>query len=129
MEMQHETALSKEGQEEATEAPCHIQFICQRSTNCCRWPGQVKLTEKDIASIATFLGITELDFIQNHTRLQISRRGLALLEKTNGECAFLSGKDCTIQEVKPEQCKGFPNLWNFPGWRQLCKAIPAPSTP
>jgi len=28
--------------------------------------------------------------------------------------------------VKPSQCAGFPNKWNFPGWQQVCeaKAIP-----
>jgi hypothetical protein len=28
--------------------------------------------------------------------------------------------------VKPEQCAGFPNKWNFTGWRQVCEAIPVP---
>jgi hypothetical protein len=31
--------------------------------------------------------------------------------------------------VKPEQCSGFPNKWNFPGWRQVCEAIPVPIKP
>ena len=29
-----------------------------------------------------------------------------------------------INEVKPQQCRDFPNKWNFPGWRQVCEAIP-----
>lgn len=33
---------------------------------------------------------------------------------------------CRIHPVKPEQCSGFPNTWNFPGWRQVCEAIPVP---
>ena len=36
------------------------------------------------------------------------------------------GKHCRIQAVKPRQCAGFPNTWNFPGWRDECEAIPVP---
>jgi hypothetical protein len=54
---------------------------------------------------------------------------LALLNKGeggNGECIFLDGRDCRVQAVKPTQCAGFPNTWNFPGWRDVCEAIPVP---
>ena len=37
---------------------------------------------------------------------------------------FLEGRDCAIQPVKPRQCAGFPNTWNFPGWREACEAVP-----
>jgi hypothetical protein len=49
---------------------------------------------------------------------------LALQEKPNGECIFLDGNDCSVQPVKPQQCKDFPNLWNFPGFEKQCRAIP-----
>jgi hypothetical protein len=26
--------------------------------------------------------------------------------------------------VKPQQCRDFPNLWNFPGSEKDCRAIP-----
>lgn len=87
----------------------------------------MRLTEADIPRIAAFLGLSEWDFIQQHTRLDASRRGLSLLEGpegTDGACAFLDGRDCRLQEVKPEQCRGFPNAWNFPGWREVCEAVP-----
>ena len=99
------------------------QFACQRCTNCCRWPGQVKLTEQEIISISQFLGLSEHEFVQRFTRLRPARDGLALMDKPNGECIFLDDKDCTIHPVKPGQCQGFPNEWNFPGWRKVCKAI------
>jgi Fe-S-cluster containining protein len=101
-----------------------IFYQCQRCTNCCRWPGHVKLTEADISAIARLLGLTEWEFIQRHTRLRPDRRGLSLLERADGSCEFLEGKDCLLQAAKPEQCKGFPNTWNFPGWREVCEAIP-----
>lgn len=105
-----------------------VFYECQRCTNCCRWPGFVKLTDADITAIANFLGVTERDFIQTHTRLRPRRDGLALIDKPNGECVFLEGRDCRIQSVKPLQCKGFPNEWNFPGWREVCEAIPVEVT-
>jgi hypothetical protein len=29
-----------------------------------------------------------------------------------------------VQAVKPQQCRDFPNLWNFPGFEKICRAIP-----
>ena len=52
------------------------------------------------------------------------RASLALEDKPNGHCFFLEGNDCAINPVKPQQCRDFPNKWNFPGWRQVCDAIP-----
>lgn len=101
-----------------------VWYQCQRCGNCCRWPGFVRLSEKDITDIAAFVGMSEPDFIQAMTRLRPKRDGLALIDKPNGECIFLDGIDCTIQSVKPEQCRGFPNTWNFPGWEESCEAIP-----
>lgn len=100
-----------------------VHYQCQRCTNCCKWPGFVKLTVEDIARIAKFLGLSESEFIQSHTRLRQYRDGLALVDKPNGECIFLQGRDCQIQAVKPAQCEGFPNTWNFPGWREVCEAV------
>ena len=97
---------------------------CQRCTACCRWPGQVVLTEAEIARLAVFKALSEHDFIQQFTRLSQGRRGLALQEKSNGECIFLDGHDCAVQPAKPQQCRDFPNLWNFPGAEKSCRAIP-----
>lgn len=99
-----------------------VHYQCQRCTNCCRWPGIVKLTEDDIRAIAAHLGMEEREFIQEFTRLRPRRDGLALTDKPDGACIFLDGRDCRIQAVKPLQCRGFPNEWNFPGWREVCEA-------
>ncbi|MEM7147566.1 MAG: YkgJ family cysteine cluster protein [Verrucomicrobiota bacterium] len=108
-----------------TTPPTHYQ--CQRCANCCRWPGEVVLTTNDIQTIARFLHLTETEFIENYTRLRQNRTGLSLTEKPDGACEFLHGIDCTINDAKPAQCRDFPNKWNFPGWRQVCEAIPVPA--
>ncbi len=101
-----------------------VYFECQRCTACCRWPGQVCLDDGEIARMASFRQITEHEFIQRYTRLRQDRRGLALAEQANGECILLEGNDCAVQPVKPRQCRDFPNLWNFPGFEQTCRALP-----
>lgn len=101
-----------------------IFYECKRCTACCRWPGQVRLSDAEISRLAGFKGMSEFDFIQEFTRLRADRQGLALKDKPNGECIFLDGNDCAVQSVKPQQCRAFPNLWNFPGFEKICRAIP-----
>ena len=101
-----------------------VRFDCQRCLACCKWPGDVRLEEAEVSRIATFLGMPEDEFIQQFTRLRSNRSGLSLGEKKNHECIMLDGADCRIHEVKPAQCRGFPNEWNFPGWRKICQAVP-----
>lgn len=101
-------------------------YVCQRCTACCKWPGDVRIEEDEIARIAGFLNLTEVAFVERFTRLRGNRQGLSLIEKANHECIMLEGNSCLIHPVKPEQCRGFPNKWNFPGWRQVCEAVPIP---
>lgn len=101
-----------------------VFYECQRCTACCRWPGEVRLTDQDVGQLAVFLGLSAYEFTARYTRLRDDRRGLVLTEKANSECVFLQGLDCTVQPVKPQQCRDFPNRWNFPGWEQVCRATP-----
>jgi len=106
--------------------PDHVWWQCQRCGNCCRWPGEVRLTEEEIPDIARFVGMSEEAFIQRHTRVTRDRRALSLHERPDGSCPWLDGIDCRLQPVKPKQCRGFPNEWDFPGWQEVCEAIPLP---
>ena len=102
-------------------------YLCQRCGNCCRWPGDVRVTDEEVASIAAHVGLEVPVFVEKYTRLNANRTGLSLIDKPNGECIFLEGLNvCAIQEVKPHQCSGFPNEWQFPGWRDKCEAIEVP---
>ncbi len=104
--------------------PEPLYYRCQRCTNCCQWPGEVILTDDDILRIARHLELSPFDFVQRYTALRRNRQGLTLIEQPGGACVFLKGRDCAIQPVKPRQCAGFPNDWNFPGWREQCEAVP-----
>lgn len=113
--------------------PCRYVFIilssvpifleCQRCAACCRWPGQVRLSEAEISRLAAIKGLAEYDFIQAFTRLRQDRRGLALKDKADGSCIFLEDGGCAVQAIKPQQCRDFPNLWSFAGAERLCRAI------
>ena len=104
--------------------PKKVFYQCQRCGNCCRWPGEVVVSDDEITAIADFLEMPLDSFVERYTKLRENRQGLTLIEKPNDECIFLDGIDCTINAVKPDQCRGFPNTWNFPGWRQVCEAKP-----
>jgi uncharacterized protein len=103
-----------------------VFYACDRCTACCKWPGDVRLEDDEIPAIARHLELSESEFLHQFTRLRTNRQGLSLIEKPNHECIMLDGTSCRIHDVKPEQCRGFPNKWNFPGWRQVChaKAVP-----
>lgn len=102
------------------------QRLCTRCGACCRWPGYVRLAPGEAAAMAGWLGVTESVFVDRYTRLTADRRGLSLNEKADGSCVFLEGRNaCRIQPVKPAQCVGFPNAWNFPGFDAQCRSIPA----
>jgi Fe-S-cluster containining protein len=105
-------------------------YLCQRCGNCCRWPGDVRVTDEEIERIADYVGVPLSRFIEHYTRVNANRTGLSLIDKPNGECYFLEGVNtCKIQAVKPVQCSGFPNVWKFPGWREKCEAIEVPAPP
>jgi len=84
-------------------------YVCQKCTACCKWPGDVRIEEDEIPQVATFLKLTEQEFIDQFTRLRSNRKGLSIIEKPNHECIMLENGGCRIHAVKPEQCKGFPN--------------------
>lgn len=101
-----------------------IFYACERCAACCRWPGLVRLTDAEITAMAGHLGLTEFAFIQQYTRVAPDQRGLALTDQANGACVFLEDGNCRVQAVKPQQCRDFPNLWNFPGFEKICHALP-----
>ena len=100
-----------------------FELQCERCAACCRWPGEVRLSDAEVARLAGFLGLAEAEFIRQFTRLRRDRRGLALVEQPDGSCVFLDGKSCRVQAVKPEQCKEFPNRWVNSLWGRVPRAV------
>ena len=101
-----------------------VFYECQRCASCCRWPGDVRVSDDELNRISSHFQLAADDFVQRYTRLRRDRQGLSLIEKENGECIFLEGNLCAIQAVKPQQCRDFPNLWRHPEAETQCRAIP-----
>ena len=101
-------------------------YTCTRCGACCRWPGEVHLTDAEVDAIAAFLGRNVADFTAAFTQLAHHRRGLVLTERADGACIMLDGdRVCRINPVKPQQCRDFPDRWSFPGFAAVCRATVA----
>lgn len=97
-------------------------YECTRCGACCRWAGDVCIEEDEVREIALFLEMDEQEFINECCRLRANRKGLSIKDAADGACLMLTENGCRINPVKPRQCRDFPNKWNFPGWRELCRA-------
>ncbi len=100
-------------------------FKCIRCGACCCWPGDVRLKDDEIDRIAAWMGMEAGAFLEGYTRLTYDRSGLSLRDQEDGSCVFFRDGDppsCFIQEVKPEQCQGFPLQWAHEGWEDDCGA-------
>ena len=85
------------------------------------------MTEDEVDEIAEFLGFATEDFIESYTRLSANRQHLSIIDKEGSdECVMLEDGGCKIHDVKPKQCRGFPNDWKFPNWRKYCEAVAVP---
>ena len=74
--------------------------------------------------MAFHLGLSEVEFVDAHTRLAANRKQLALLDQEDGSCAFLEGSRCKVYEARPEQCRSFPYAWSVPaGCPELDKLL------
>lgn len=98
------------------------QPLCTRCGNCCRWPGFVRILPEELETIARFLDLTPVSFVDRFTRLHPSRTGLILTEAGDGACVFLEGNTCRIQPVKPRQCRDFPTVWRREELTSPCQA-------
>lgn len=105
-----------------TESGKAARYECARCSACCRWAGDVCIEEDEVREISRFLHMEEQAFIDECCRLRANRQGLSIRDAEDGACMMLTENGCRINPVKPRQCLGFPSQWNFPGWRELCRA-------
>lgn len=95
-------------------------FSCVGCGACCRQDGYVRLRQSEVDTIAQFLNLDVHDFIETYTILTRDRQSLALIDKPDGSCIFLSQEGCRINPAKPGQCKSFPHLWKFKAFETIC---------
>jgi len=100
-----------------------VVYECVRCGTCCRWPGYVRVEEKELDAIAEYLDITIEELIEKFTALTADRQSLTVVENPDGSCAFLDRDNtCMINPVKPQQCRDFPAKWQAGTYQKFCKA-------
>jgi Fe-S-cluster containining protein len=100
-------------------------FTCTQCGNCCKGFGGTYLAEKDVISIASFLGISKSDLLERYCVLSGSRPVLA--QGDDGFCIFFDG-NCSIHAVKPRMCKKWPYIESIlvdpANWRVMADMCP-----
>lgn len=101
------------------------KFTCQRCGACCRIKdGIVRVSDTEMARIATFRGMEVDDFIANETELAPDRKSLVLKSCPDGSCIYLTSDNlCRINPVKPDKCRTFPLEWTNPDSDEVCPVL------
>jgi len=108
-----------------------LRFACQPGcTACCRQPGCVYLTEKDLRRAAAHLGMRAAAFEKRY--VYRTRYLLRLRKPPRLQCPFLEEEGCRIHPDKPTQCRVFP-FWpelveKRSCWRATAKFCPGIGT-
>ncbi len=88
------------------------EIDCRQCAECCRVT-EVQIVERDIKTLAHFLGLSEKAFLDKHTDRDEDN---ALILRRNAQgCEFLEGNDCTVYEARPGNCERFPHLMKGAG--------------
>ncbi|MEW5849153.1 MAG: YkgJ family cysteine cluster protein [Myxococcota bacterium] len=82
-----------------------LRFECTRCTHCCHGPGDVHFAPGEVARIAAYLKLDEAIF---RARYIPSPKADRMHIRNGDPCPFLVGNACSIQEVKPVQCRAWP---------------------
>jgi len=88
--------------EEVTDA-----IDCRQCGECCR-VSEVQIVERDITTLAHFLGLSEKAFLEKHTARD--ENDALILKRNSHGCEFLDGNDCTVYDARPGNCEKFPHL-------------------
>lgn len=80
---------------------------CRACANCCR-VATTTITERDVDSLARFLGMKRDEFLREYTTM--SEEEGRILKRSDSGCVFLSGNECTVYEARPQTCEDFPHL-------------------
>lgn len=82
------------------------KFACTQCGQCCKQPGFVLFDDEEQAKAAAFLNQELMAFRQ---RFLVELEEGWAIEVPEGEaCPFLLDDACTIQPVKPKQCRTYP---------------------
>ncbi|NPA39219.1 MAG: YkgJ family cysteine cluster protein [Thermodesulfobacteria bacterium] len=105
-------------------------FKCKRCGECCKGESTISLSEEDIKNIASYLGLSEKEFLFQYTVKKFPNR--IEMKVKDGHCIFFDPKTkmCKIHPVKPKMCKNWPLIpaiindkTNFEIVKNFCKGL------
>ncbi len=107
-----------------------LRFHCTSCGKCCTGaPGFVWLEDADIKKLSCHLSLSEEEFLHKYTR-KVGEKITLLEDRKTYDCIFLQGKQCSVYEARPQQCRAFPfwlsNLKKKTDWlqaKQMCEGI------
>ena len=90
------------------------------------------MTDRDIERLAKYFRIKPAQFIKDYT-VESEEEGLVLRKTENG-CVFLEGNLCSVYDVRPHVCEGFPHtvrgsgsiasrMWQFVDRASYCPIV------
>jgi Fe-S-cluster containining protein len=77
---------------------------CTNCANCCKTLSP-QIDQTDIERIASFLGISEAEFIEKYLKII----GENNYEMNSLPCPFLEENKCTIYDIRPTVCREYPH--------------------
>jgi hypothetical protein len=107
------------------------EIDCRACANCCK-VAETDVTERDIARLARYLGMSAGAFIEQYTTASAFEQKEPILRRRDNGCIFLEGNDCTIYEARPDTCRDFPHLIRGAGsfesrmWQMVDRATYCP---
>lgn len=86
-----------------------LRFECTRCGACCRGAtGSVRVSDAEIAALASRLGLSDAEFRAIYTR-RLRGAEISLRERRNGDCVFWSEtRGCGVYADRPRQCRSYP---------------------
>ena len=84
------------------------QIDCTQCANCCK-VATVQVSERDVERLSRHLRIPAERFLAEYTA-ESEEEGRILRRDRESGCVFLSGRDCTVYEARPDICQRFPHL-------------------
>lgn len=111
-----------------------LKFECTGSGKCCVSHGEygfVFLNKSDIRRLEKFLGVPKEEFAQqddfDFTRFSKAKKKCWHLSNSEKGCRFLNGKQCSVYEARPIQCRTwpyYPEHMNAKAWSELSQFCP-----
>jgi Fe-S-cluster containining protein len=97
-----------------TAAGVRALFDCSTCANCCKEIG-TQVTQPEIRGLADALLLTEDEFRAKYLDSQVDpadvdEGGVAQWLIRGEPCPFLKDNRCSVYEVRPAQCRGYPYL-------------------